>query len=429
MSPLRSIRDTVVCYMEFFYMWLLARIGNPASPKDRSKVLLLAWLFPPKISGGVYRPVSLVRYGNERNWQIDVIAGDYDEEPTEAGKYLLKSLPEQAEIHRVKQSTRSPSYRFFPRIDGGFTNIAATFFLAREKYRASPPSIVMATGPVFHNFVAAYFLAKYFRARLVLEYRDEWTESPFGFVDIGTADRYWEKRCLSKADLVLFTTESQLEQQLGVFKQLSRTKCKIVPNGWEPGDFNFQEPATKGTSSIIRISFVGNLADHTPPDKFLLFMEDFFNHFKGYKERIELVFIGQKSQKALDAILKFPHRENVKLIDQVSKNEAAKLMVESQALLLFSTESLSRYIPGKLYDYLASKRPILCFGEEGEISRLIKELEAGFFISDANSLDDALDLISDESFAQNTQKLNEWLSCHTREKMAEKTLNLFASIR
>ncbi|MEZ5490782.1 MAG: glycosyltransferase [Gammaproteobacteria bacterium] len=429
MNHLRTIRDTVICYAEFCYMWLLACVGNPSKQIDQEGVLLLAWLFPPKISGGVYRPVSLVRYGKERNWRVNVISGAYHGDPTEAGNYLLKSLPEQVEVLRVEQSTREPSYRFFPRIDGGFAHIARTFFLARIKYRNSPPSIVMGTGPVFHNFVAAYFLAKFFRAKLVLEYRDEWTESPFDFIDVGNVDKYWEEKCLSKADLVIFTTESQLEHQLGVFKKLVREKCKVVPNGWEPDDFESNGQAEKeANGGVTRISFVGNLGDHTPPDSFLLFMEQFFEKYEDYKDRIELVFIGQKSQKALNAVNRFKHRENIKLIDQVSKKEAAKYMKDSQALLLFSTVALRRYLPGKLYDYLASKRPILCFGEEGEISRLIKQLEAGYFINDADSLREALELIGGKSSSQCTQKLEQWLAGHTRKEMADRTLNLFESI-
>ena len=82
--------------------------------------------------------------------------------PEAAGTYLLQSLPEDVRIHRVNPPAIDPSPRCVPYIDGGFVNMLATVSLARRAFHDDPPTVILATGPRFHNFVAAYYIARMF---------------------------------------------------------------------------------------------------------------------------------------------------------------------------------------------------------------------------------------------------------------------------
>src|SRR5690606_20957451 len=109
----------------------------------------------------------------------------------------------------------------------------------------------------------AYYLSLHFRVPIVLEYRDEGTESPFSFVSIGNVDRAWEKRSLRRARRVIFTTQSQLEHSVAQFPCGHRERSVVIANGWEPDDFSAAEPrggaAHHNSESVV--SFVGNLGD------------------------------------------------------------------------------------------------------------------------------------------------------------------------
>src|SRR5690606_33567275 len=115
--------------------------------------------------------------------------------------------------------------------------------LVREALRVhdnTRPKVVIATGPPFHSFVAGVLLSRMWRVPLVLDYRDEWTECPFPFVQLGNADHFWERRVNAHADRIVLVTQSQLEHHArafpNAFANASRERMVVIPNGWEPAE-------------------------------------------------------------------------------------------------------------------------------------------------------------------------------------------------
>jgi hypothetical protein len=108
-------------------------------------------------------------------------------------------------------------------------------------------------------------------------------------------------------------------------------------------------------------------------------------------------------------------------IGLVPKKEANRIMRDADALLIFNEDRFARYLPGKLYDYLAAGPPILCLGDSGEIADLIRKFDSGMVLrwdSDTD-LEQALDLfVEGNTFCTNRLQLDAWLSDHTRESMA-----------
>ena len=201
------------------------------------KLLLLTWEFPPQVTGGVYRPVSWAKYAADANWAVSVLCSEATSLPTTAGIYLEHSIPREVRIHRIADRSEGPHPWPLPCLDGGLRNALAVYEAAQPLMQTDGPGILVASGPPFHNFVAAAWLAEKYGWPLVLDYRDEWTASPFTFVLKDQANLRLEKRCLRRADLVVFTTESQRLYAIQTFPELDQTKCVVVPNGWEPSDF------------------------------------------------------------------------------------------------------------------------------------------------------------------------------------------------
>jgi glycosyltransferase involved in cell wall biosynthesis len=296
------------------------------------------------------------------------------------------------------------------------------------------PDVVVASGPPFANFVAGYYLARAWRAPLVLDYRDEWTECPFEFVHKGNADRQWEQRCLDAAALVVFTTASMLEHQLKAFKHLDRGKCTVVPNGWEPEDILVQSgkpPEDAQSARRIVVLYAGNLSQHTPLGSFLNAIASIISRQPALAERLQIVFLGQKSTLALDQLNAFPYPRVIELQDQVSKSAAAEMMKAAAALLLINEPRLNRYVPGKLYDYIASRTPILLYGTGGESARVVSLLQAGQVIEEG-------DIQGLEAFIQTlcvrrsgtvgVPLIDDWLDRHTRHATSLAFLKLLGEI-
>jgi glycosyltransferase involved in cell wall biosynthesis len=357
-------------------------------------------------------------------WKISVLSSPLPINPTVAGIDLFNTLPAGIDIFRVKPVRFMPSNNWFPRIDGGFIDSLNLFSNAKVKLRSVPPSVILATGPPFLSFVAAYYLSRYFKAKFVLDYRDEWTECPFDFVSSAKYDRYWERRCLKEADVVIFTTKSHLDHALQTFKELKREKCSVIPNGWEPADFSVDSddktPREK-TESKFHIAFVGNLGRHTLPERFLSSLEKVLFKRPDLCGKIFVQFVGNKCTEAIDQLSKFSFPMVLNNIGLVPKKEANRIMRDADALLIFNEDRFARYLPGKLYDYLAAGPPILCLGDSGEIADLIRKFDSGMVLrwdSDTD-LEQALDLfVEGNTFCTNRLQLDAWLSDHTRESMA-----------
>lgn len=433
-----KIRDTIVLPLRLLKTLLEISIGpgHRAIAYQTKHVLLLAWDFPPAISGGVYRPASFTKYGKKLGWKVSVIAREVVSPINEAGAYLVKSMPEDINIKYIRPSRVSPSHRFSMRISGGLYNALEVFSTAKKMFPQDAPQVVFATGPPFHNFVAAYFVSSFFRCKMILDYRDEWTECPFEFVGRGNADRFWENICLKKANAVFFTTKSQMEHQVKTFSCLDGKRCHVIPNGWEPEDFHSFDNSGRELSSLctqdeILISFIGRLGNHTPPKNFLLSMEKVIRQNEKLRKYVKIQFIGSRAPEAEKQISQFAYPEILDIKDHVPKSTANLMMQQASLLLLMYDKRFERYIPGKFYDYLASGTPILVIGQSGEVVDLVKELEAGYVIpeNDVDALAKIiLNLMTVECVKIKRQQIDEWLKLHTREKMSKRMLGVIEGL-
>jgi len=410
------------------------RLRKKARARSGRHLALFAWALPPNSIAGVHRPLSFMRYGCQLGWRIDAFCGEPRGEQRQHGEELLSRIPSEATLHAVPRSTREPSSRLFPSVDGGFTNALAFARDASTTLANDPPDVVLASGPPFSMFVAALLVARRFDVPLVLDYRDEWTECPFDFVNKEGNDRVWERRCLSAADAVLFTTESHLRHQLATFTELASHKAYLVPNGWEPDDFEDRrgEPSLprSNAGATLRIAHVGNLAGHTPPLDFLDSLEQFLTDEPDWVPRISVQFVGRHSSSADAAIRSFRFPTVIEVIDHVGKREANRRMLESDVLLLLAGLNLERYLPGKLFDYLAARRPVLVFGSRGEASALVEQLSAGVFCpsSSATALREAFARLQEFDTSRSSDTVDAWLHEHRREVLAGRAFDIIESV-
>ena len=95
-------------------------------------------------------------------------------------------------------------------------------------------------------------------------------------------------------------------------------------------------------------------------------------------------------------------------------------MQQADALLLIALPELERDLPGKLFDYLAAKRPVLVHGAPGEASRAVEELGAGFLCEDGNDerLLEILGRLRAGTAQPQSDRTERWLEEHRRDVLA-----------
>lgn len=412
-----------------------AEAGSDGSLRGRrGEVCLLAWSFPPVVQGGTYRPLALVRHGTDLGLSFTVISCAFHQEPSAAGMHLAERVPSSARVIRTRPSPLRPAGWALPDLDGGALNVLEIWETVSSAFASERPDLLFATGPPFHTFVAGKLLADRYGIPLVLEYRDEWTECPFDFVHDGTGDRLWEARCLESAQLVIFTTRSQLEHQLDVFGGLRREKCVVIPNGWEADGDPYAAgdvPESRSETGRCVISFTGNLGDHTPPGEFLDCLLEATRKSPELAGRFSFRFVGNRSAGCDAQLDGFPLQGMIERTNLVSRAEVHGIQRASDGLLLLNGARLERYIPGKLYEYLATGRPILVYGAGGEVGALVQQLHAGFVVpeGDAAVLTEALLAIEAEPKDVGIpDQRSTWLERHTRRALAVTTVDFLGRL-
>jgi glycosyltransferase involved in cell wall biosynthesis len=424
-----TVRDTVRGY--FWLGRTIARTLGRRVGASQRHLLLLAWAFPPRTGGGVYRPAALARYASRRGWRVTVLSARAPEVVGTAGRHILDYVGSAARILPVTTPTLRPSHRGFPNVDGGFLNALQMTDLAFRELGSDPPGVIVASGPPFHSFVAARYLGRAFGVPYVLDYRDEWTECPFTFVDKGNADLYYERVCLRAATRVVFTTESQLDHQVARFVQAQRSRCLVIPNGWEAADLAAPSDAQSPLPRVgTRIAFVGTLSDYAMPEMFLATMAAILERQPSLISALRLTFVGRRGAAADRALRGFRFQSVLEVIDEVPRPQAMTIMRQADALLLINESALERYRPGKVYDYLAMETPILVYGSGGEVAKLVRELDAGYVArpGDVEDLGKALVVLRGLRDRAVERGIREWLVEHTRERLAGRMVDVLEDI-
>lgn len=430
---LQTLADTAVLGAD----WLrLERLKVHRVPKQRTSrhLALFAWALPPTSTVGVHRPLSFLRYGSQLGWRIDAFCSKAPDTLSEHGDELLARVPRETTLHVVPPSSREPSYRFFPRVDGGFPNALAYARHAVTTMADDPPDAVLASGPPFFTFVAALLVARQFGVPFVLDYRDEWTECPYDNVMKDGHDHAWERRCLREADAVLFTTESHVRHQLAKFPELDETRAHFLPNGWEPEDFAGHEHDVADTpphaSSMVRIAHIGSMPRHKSPQDFLESLRQLFVDEPELLQRIHVQFVGRRTGGSDRALQSFEFPTAIEVIDHVSKREANRRMQESDILLLLAGPGTERYLNAKLFDYVAARRPVLAFGVPGESPALIERLGVGVHCApgSAAALRDSIERLRQMDMSRNEERLSEWLQAHRRDVLASRVFEIIDSV-
>lgn len=371
-SRLVTAVETLKVYAEA--LWLLGQLVHPTAvraPRKARTLLYLSRNLPPHFHGGVFRQVAFLKAAVKAGWEVEVITDTPPSQPTLAGREMLRELPSVVRLHRWEPSTRSPSYRWSTDVSGGFSSIRR-IIRAAERIEV-PPSLVAASGPPFAEFMAAPVIARGFSAACVLDYRDEWTTNPLEFVQRGNGDRLWEHLALRRAHACVCATESMRQHLASAFSGMPRARSVTIRNGWDSSDaFSSSRERTEDLRPTpTTIGFFGWLAEHWGFDEFVNVLKQALDLAPRLRDELEFVIYGGISPPIRRLLETLPSTPRFALQGLVPRSIAHRAMTGCGTLLLLTSPRLARVLPGKIYDYLASRRPILLYGTEGEMASLL----------------------------------------------------------
>jgi glycosyltransferase involved in cell wall biosynthesis len=364
-------------------------------------VLVIAYYFPPMGLSGVQRTLKFVKYLPQFGWQPTVLT------VTPTGYFAQDyTLLEEIHSHRIeveRVGSLDPNLLF--RKKGVIkmpseswrkvlTFVSDTFFIPDNKigwkrkalkaaevlFEKKKFDIIFATAPPFTDFLIGAELRKKFHKPLVLDYRDPWHEYPFKYYP--TPFHKWrnyqlEKEVLHTASKVITTNRKVKELILKRYNFLNYQDVAILPQGYDPGDFN-NGAASLPRNDKMRISHAGVFYGDRTPKYFLQALNKVFTDHPATRGRIEACFVGNFHDQHLSLIRDLGLEGDVVTTGYLDHAHCIQHLMKSDVLwLMLNNDSQS---PGKLYEYLGARKPILACIPEGFIRQTIEETEAGTIV-------------------------------------------------
>jgi glycosyltransferase involved in cell wall biosynthesis len=375
------------------------------------RVLIITYYWPPSGGAGVQRWLKFTKYLRGFGWEPVIYTPENPEFP-DADESLFKDIPEGIEVIKTPIWEPYDAYKRFigqkkeEKIQAGFLSvkkknpvienisvwIRGNFFIpdARKfwikpsvrfllKYlSAHPVDAMVSTGPPHSMHLIAMGLKKKLDIPWLADFRDPWTGIDFYHQLKLTkpADKKHhrlEKTVLSVAGRV---TVVSWNWALDLNKLFPR-RYDVITNGFDPDDFNF---AGKNTSETFELTHIGSLNKDRNPELLWEVLAEICYENKGFRADLRLRFIGKCDVSLFQDLEKYGLSSLAEKIEYMPHAEVLKESAGSQVLLLLlnNTPNVMGIVPGKIFEYLATRRPILCIGPtDGDSARILRESRAG----------------------------------------------------
>ena len=370
------------------------------------KVLIIAHAFPPSNYVAVHRVLRFGKWLPKYGWEPVILTPAYvtservdDENLKFVDKYFKKVYRHSGRYESIlnrflDRKKRNPFARF---VRGYYMNklIPDSAVLWKpnavkvglEIIQQEKIDAIWATiGPLTSGLIGAE-LKKRTGVPLLIDYRDPWTLNPYKKLSGRQLEthRRLELSMLSQADTVT-TTSDYIRDVLIENNYIDSKNVTVITNGYDP-ELQYINDSTETVNldpSKIHITYTGGFYGDRQPYSFLDGLRLFLDEYPGYKQKLKFNIVGNQDPKGrireycrqagLDDVLKE--------MGLVSYRIAMQYLQQSDILLLVNgtKEESKIFIPGKLFDYMAAKKPILFIGG-GQPAEIVKYVNAGYVSS------------------------------------------------
>ncbi|RWX01583.1 glycosyltransferase family 4 protein [Flavobacterium cerinum] len=265
---------------------------------------------------------------------------------------------------------------------------------------------IITTGPPHSLHLIGLKIKEKHNIKWVADFRDPWTTIGYhkalklsSFA--AKKHRTLEKKVLTTADTILVTSPTTKQE----FQALTTKPIAVITNGYD-----VETIAKHPLDEQFTIAHIGSFLSERNPRILWKALSELIAENSEFKAHFQLKLIGAVSREVLDAIEEFELSGYINNRGYVSHSEAVSEQRKSQVLLLveIDSEETKCIIPGKLFEYMVSERPILAIGpEEADFAAIIKATNTGIFITydDKDKLKDSI-LLYFNQYLQGNLKAN-----------------------
>lgn len=384
------------------------------------RVLIISYYWPPTGGSGVQRWVKFAKYLPSEGWQ-PVIYTPENPEQLAVDESLAAEVPEAAEVVKTRIIEPYELYKKLLRRSGHSKEAVevnpvnaqnksllqkAAMWVRGNLFRPDPrclwigPSVrflkkylsehpvdlIVSTGPPQSMHMIGLRLSRETGLPWIADFRDPWTKIfYFKHLSMTPATERWhkkmEKKVLDEASAVVAV--SPLVQQ--EFQAMTDTPVELITNGFDECDFS-SEPCTQaygGASQEFTITHTGLFAADGNPTVLWDVLAEKCHADEAFRKLLRIKLIGKTDDQILKALKDRGLEES--LINMGYQTHSIAVDQQRQAsVLILPLRKEPEYravLPGKLFEYLASQRPILGIGQpDGAMAMIVNETGTGTVI-------------------------------------------------
>jgi glycosyltransferase involved in cell wall biosynthesis len=359
------------------------------------KVLIITYYWPPSGGGGVQRWLKFVKYLPNFGWTPIVITPENPDFEIQ-DRSLLHDISNETTV--IKLPIWEP-FGFYKRLfgkkaiqqqgvissrNGSVINklvlwIRGNIFIPDPrvfwvrptvnyltKYiNNNPVDVIVTTGPPHSMHLIGLELKKRLGIKWVADFRDPWSKwDVLDQLKLSNKSRKHherlEKSVLESADQIL-TVGKRLGERL---RDLGAgEKVSVITNGYDQDDFLRTNPYNKDK---FQITHVGLLNNGRNPVELWQLLDELCSEEKDFKNDLSVVLAGTIQESVIKTIIEYRNlASSVDIVNYISHEDVLMNYANSALLLLLinKTNNASWILPGKLFEYMMAKKPILALGE------------------------------------------------------------------
>ena len=398
-----------------------------------NKVLIVTYYWPPSGGAGVQRWLKFSKYLPEFGWEPIILTVDPEfaaypvtdnslSEDFHSSEKIFKTAATNYSRVYNKDNTRIPTAGFANNEENTLKEkimrfIRGNFFIPDPRkgwnsfaFRKACEiietqgieNIITTSPPHSTQLIGLNIKKKYPAINWIADLRDPWTDiyyykQFYPTMISKSIDSAYEKKVLKNADRII-TVGPSLKTLFSQKVNGIAEKTVVITNGYDEEDF---VGLAGSTPDIFTISYIGTLSDSYPVIAFLSALQS----LKKKGIRFRLKFIGTVSPKQKGLILSSIEESSIEFINTVDHITALRYLAESTILLLIIPDHHSNksIITGKLFEYIAAGKPVICLGPvDGDAAGYLNETGHGFTFAYNDSrgiLDYLTTLLTDNSIA------------------------------
>jgi hypothetical protein len=176
---------------------------------------------------------------------------------------------------------------------------------------------------------------------------------------------------LNTSDQIIVTS-SQTKQLLS---KITQQPISVITNG-----FDDENVPSITLDSKFSLTHIGSLLNQRNPILLWNVLSELVQEIPKFKANFQLVLVGNVSADVRTSIDSTGLTSFLKTVGSVTHNEAVMYQRKTQVLLLLeaNTTEASYIIPGKLFEYINSNRPIVALGpKHSDIPSILKDTHTG----------------------------------------------------